>query len=212
MAAKQATLRPLSGEIMTEAVSAQPRAAWRAHAATDADFTVVAAEPVSPERPSMEAASAVASAGMEMLRKGVLGTPDAGGSRNAGPLFWAIGVLIAAASFWAAGGHALLPRPAALAEPLLRIENLRTAVRPSDAIDVLFIDGEIVNAGGVSAAAPALEMTVRDLSGGTIRYSLGSGQSTIAPAGRFAFASRLPAPASGVSEVAVRIVGGKSGE
>lgn len=142
-----------------------------------------------------------AAAGMDILRKRQEGRM-AFGSVRGGPFFWTAGLALAAAAFWFSGGHALVRDTSGPAQPL-RIASVISRVDTSGGRMMLNIDGEAVNDGGKAQPMPALDIRVMGNDDVTTRYNLGTSGSPVAPGERFAFASRLPVPKSGVKSVSV---------
>ena len=211
--------RAVSGEIMTDAPDA-PEAS-PGHPPHDGD--VIDAEYMSlpPERPpaglrGAESAarespafigSAAAPAGsMEMLRRQ---DADAAPRRLArgGPLFWIVGIGLAAAAFWVSGGHVLLRGVpfigSEISRSALRISGVTSRVDVSGARPVLFIDGEAANDGDVTEHLPPLDIAVAGNDGLVTHYRLGTAGRPLAPGETFAFSSRLDVPKNGVKTVSV---------
>lgn len=180
----------------------------------DADYIVV--DPVTadmgPSVPTMDTTASPAQAnapmpdlnGMDMLRRRVLTAQSS--SARAGPTFWAAGIVIAAAGFWIAGGHAVfrqaLASPAEAA-PQLRIASVISKVDRSGVRPVLQIDGQAVNDSTNRMTMPPLKIQVLSPVGGSMEYKLGTAGSPVEGGGTFAFSSRLDLPKDGVSTVFV---------
>lgn len=212
--------RPVSGEIMSG--DAPPAAArpLRADAdVVDADFESVAVRS-APARSEMQqepgsAGSAAAPArGMDILM-----AAEQPQSRRAGPAFWLFGAVLVAGAFWVSGGHALVSRPApAVAPPVveadpregLRIIEVTSRIERAGSRAFVLVDGQVVNTGARTAPLPALDIRVTDAAGRSTRYSLGTGDRRLTPGERFAFSSRLEAPADGVGTVTVDFENGES--
>lgn len=143
--------------------------------------------------------------GMDMLRQG----PAAARREPAGALFWTVGTMLVAATFWISGGHALF-RDLALfnrSEPeTLRIVNVSSRIDASGAKAVLLVDGETLNEGKAVDQLPAIEIAVTENDGLITRYRLGTAGRQLAPGETFGFSSRLDAPKNGMKAVSVTFV------
>ena len=206
--------RPVSGEIMTGTPedAASPRSARRlGDDIVDAEYeTVLSAAPqpaVAAQPPATAIGSAAAPlAGMEMLRRPEGPAVRASAVRG-GPVFWIVGIGLAAAAFWVSGGHALLRGAPSLGtqahQQALRISGVTSRVDVSGARPVLFVDGEAANDGGTTETLPPLEIVVTGNDGRITRYRLGTSSRPMAPGETFAFSSRLDVPKNGVKTVSV---------
>jgi hypothetical protein len=198
--------RLVSGEIMAT-VSAGDASARRAPRfdIVDAEFETidhVTGKPVAAVLLStVPKPESAATGGMDILRKQQEGRMTFGPVRG-GPFFWTAGLALAAAAFWFSGGHALVRDTSGPAQPL-RIASVISRVDTSGGRMMLNIDGEAVNDGGKAQPMPALDIRVMGNDDVTTRYNLGTSGSPVAPGERFAFASRLPVPKSGVKSVSV---------
>jgi hypothetical protein len=146
--------------------------------------------------------------GMDMLRRHANRALPAANPNRASPSFWVAGVIVAAAAFWIAGGHAVV-RPAIAAmdsappESGLRIASVVSQVDRSGNRPVLLIDGQAVNDGVETAAVPPLDIQVISPAGGLTRYKLGTAGRPLDSGQTFAFSSRLDLPKDGVKTVFV---------
>jgi hypothetical protein len=201
--------RPVSGEIMTDGpADAAPVAGdWSAAAGPviDAEYeTLTTGRPAPAVSPSVPPA-ALPPAGLEVLKRdepgGVKEPP-----RRGSPLFWAVGLMLAAAAFWASGGHALVDLAALFGEGAtrLRIDSVTTHVERFDGRLVLFVDGEAVNEGAREAHVPPLDIEVEGQDGARRHHILGTMNRKVEAGERFAFSSRLEVPKDGVKSVSVR--------
>lgn len=200
--------RPVSGEIMAGAPthSASQLGAASRQDAADADFETVGTD--APGRPPHfhEARPAT---GMETLKRAseAAAPVPVAGPRHGGPLFWSVGLLLVALAFWVSGGHALVSQAAIVApaerlEPL-RIGEVKSRVERHGERDVLFVDGDARNHGEVAMPLPPIEIAVTAVDGATTHYHLSTNGAELKPGGRYAFSSRLEAPAGGVKTVSV---------
>ena len=199
--ADEPNARPVSGEIMAGG-SSGPSQRMRADAALDiidADFTSAHAAPwaatAAPPKPA-EAEPPPDAAGMASLRR------SGGLTRGSGAGFQMFGLSLAAFAFWAAGGHALMPQTWLQAEPLAMV-GLSSRLDRSGASPLLVVEGYAVNRSAASLPMRELAIRVTAADGAASLYRVGSSGGAIAPGGRFAFASRVPAPKNGVSTVSV---------
>ena len=213
----QMRVRPLSGEIMTEArpaASVHERASGSTADIVDAEFETVAAtrpgarrEGRAPEPAPPVSADTLSAApgGMDMLRGGgAVAAP-----RRAGPLFWFCGAVVALAAFWVSGGHSLGPLlfdPAA-AQPgaAIRLGDVRSRVEDHQGRRFVYVDGAVSNEGAAAAAVLPLAIEVRGDDNSTTRYILHVSEARIEPGERVPFSSRLDAPSGGVAGVMVTI-------
>lgn len=143
--------------------------------------------------------------GMDVLRQ----RPAEMRREPAGPLFWTLGTMLVAATFWISGGHALfrdMPFLGAAEPETLRIVNVSSRVDASGAKAVLLVDGETVNEGKVVDHLPAIEIAVTGNDGLITRYRLGTSGRPLSPGETFGFSSRLDAPKNGMKAVSVTFV------
>ncbi|MBZ9678326.1 hypothetical protein [Mesorhizobium sp. ES1-1] len=207
--AEDQTARPVSGEIMTDAVAvaAAGRLTPAASDVIDADFMVMTRLGPSAEETASQSRAIVPPAieGMEMLRK-----PDAPAERappsRGGPIFWIAGVGGALAAFWVSGGHALVRQATFVSGAkvsALTISGVTSRVDTSGPNPVLVVDGEAANDGAKPAQLPPLEIRVTGKDGHLTRYTLGTSGRSLASGERFGFASRLDVPKNGVRTVLV---------
>ena len=216
--ADQLQARPVSGEIMTEPKARSDGAAARLEAVAsndivDADFETLPSSPSvdkMPPRQSAATSEPAALDGMDMLRKAEL-KPVRPFTQQGGPAFWAIGIGLALASFWIAGGHALISHMALAADSglgsSLSISSVTSHVDASGERPVLFVDGEAGNDGASPTPLPPLEISVTGNDGSITRYRLGTSARPLAPGERFAFSSRVEVPRNGVKTVSVAFAG-----
>ncbi|MEP9387798.1 hypothetical protein [Mesorhizobium sp. KR9-304] len=212
--------RAVSGEIMTDPPADAPdRPAREGAGAGD----VIEAEYISlpPERPPSEPQRAESDAheapvsigsaapplgGMEMLRRKAAAAPPQKVARG-GPLFWTLGIGLAAAAFWVSGGHVLVRNASIIGietpRSALRISGVTSRVDASGARPVLFIDGEAANDGTATEHLPPLDIAVAGNDGLVTYYRLGTAGRPMAPGETFAFSSRLDVPKNGVKTVSV---------
>ncbi|RUM97692.1 hypothetical protein EET67_11545 [Pseudaminobacter arsenicus] len=205
------TARPVSGEIMTEAVfDAAPGRSLPGedHDIVEADYETVLAPDGAPRHEHARSfAAARAPGGMDMLRHAIDADEPARGSPRAGPLFWVIGFVLAAAAIWTSGGHSLI-RPAALpsladAGPRISITGITSRIEETLTGPVLLVEAEAINGGSLPTMLPPLEIHVTGNEGKTTRYNLGTAAEPLAAGHRFAFSSRLDVPKNGVKMVSV---------
>lgn len=211
--------RAVSGEIMTGSPDT-PDAA-RGHRPDGGDFIDAEYISLPPERPPAESrraesavrespaviGSAAAPVGsMEMLRRKDAAAAPQKPARG-GPLFWIMGIGLAAAAFWVSGGHVLMSSVpfigAETSRSALRISGVTSRVDVSGARPILFIDGEAANDGDVTEHLPPLDIAVAGNDGLVTHYRLGTAGRPMAPGETFAFSSRLDVPKNGVKTVSV---------
>ena len=124
-----------------------------------------------------------------------------------GPIFWIVGIGLAAAAFWVSGGHALVRSAPFLGTQAprrrSRISGVTSRVDASGPQPVLFVDGEAANDGAAAETLPPLDILVTGNDGRITRYRLGTSGRPMAPGERFAFSSRLDVPKNGVKTVSV---------
>lgn len=191
------TARPVSGEIVAGA-GLTGRAAGDRADVVDADYVEIAGE----ARPSRPAETGPEPSGMAMLNAEARGLQA---PMRAGPLFWTAGAVVAAAAFWAAGGHALMPAATAVKElaPRLTIMDVRSRAEKVDGQVALLVDGTIRNDGRASGPVPALIVNVLSAEGRTASYRLGTLRTPLAAGAKYGFSSRLDMPKDGVRTVTV---------
>lgn len=200
--------RPVSGEIMSGAAASASVRTARGGDVVDAEFvSMPAAAAQRTEAPAAQAPVSPAAKGMDILKDADAGGPR---SRRAGPAFWLFGMVLVAGAFWVSGGHALVSRPASPppaveADPreALRIMRVESRIEKNAGRAFVLVDGEVVNTGDRHAVLPSLDIRVTDGAGRSTRYVLGTGETRLAPSGRFPFSSRLEAPPDGVGTVTV---------
>lgn len=196
--------RPVSGEIVASGRESKPYPA-ASRDFTDAEFeTVPQPHSDSPDRPRE---SRPVQSGMDSLRSPA---KPATGSRPAGPLFWAVGALLALAAFWVSGGHALFDAGAIAGaqrgNPFF-ISGVESRIETLEGRAVLFVEGSVENRGTAARGLPDLDIAVTEPDGRTWRYFLGTNAASLEPGGRFGFSSRLEAPRNGVKVVSVSFQG-----
>lgn len=207
--------RPVSGEIMAAPVAGtEPAEAGLVRAdVVDAEF-----ETIWPDGPTASDARAFTSIGtaappiqgLDSLRKSDAASRSPGPARG-GPLFWLVGLSLAAGAFWVSGGHALVRQaplagetaPAQSIVNALHIVDVKSRVEEHGGRSVLFVDGKAVNDDRVARTLPRLEIDVTANGGTVMRYNLGTSPEPLAPGAAFGFSSRLEAPKEGVKSVTV---------
>lgn len=208
--------RPVSGEIMTGPQEPPAGGIFRAAAPcpgdiVDADYITLDAAPGtrSPAENGAKQPSPPATGGMAIL----LGSGPVRArpfSRSGGPAFWLCGLGVAAASFWMAGGHALVSDGALFGtapQSALSLSAVTSRIDDSGARALLFVDGEAGNDGAAEARMPPLEIRVTGEDGRITRYRLGTLDRILAPGERFAFSGRVEVPRNGVKAVSVAFAG-----
>jgi hypothetical protein len=203
--------RPVSGEIMTPGAAAGEAAIASASDIVDAEFETLrptAAERLAPPVTAIGTAAAPAQ-GLGTLRKGNRAAAPQAAARG-GPIFWTVGLALAAGAFWVSGGHALVRQGASIApapqvQPVnpLRIAQVTSRVEDHGGRKVLFVDGKAVNEGSGERALPPIVIGVTANDGRTVGYRLGTSGEPLAAGGAFGFSSRLEAPMEGVKSVSV---------
>ena len=193
--------RPVSGEIMAGAATRDDTTLRRDFA----DAEIVAVDPVPPQAPRPSPAAPGAE-GMDLLRA----RPTSAARRasvQGGPLFWATGLAMVGLAFWVSGGHELVRQsfsPAAMVKgEALRIGDVATRVENRGGRDILFIDGEARNDGDATEPMRPIEIAIVGNDGRATRYFLAARTPELAPGNRYAFSSRIEAPANGVRSVSV---------
>lgn len=203
--------RPVSGEIMTDAAGPPAGAGVfipEGHEVIDADYEVVPRGPRSfaPIQPPPRLAPTPPVEGMEMLRKADGALRRQPVSRG-GAAFWSVGIGIALAAFWIAGGDVMVRGLHQFADgaqaTAFTLSGVNSRVDASGAKPLLFVDGEAANDSAGTRPLPPLEIRVTGEDGSITRYTLGTAGRTLAPGERFAFSSRLDLPKNGVRTVSV---------
>lgn len=212
--------RAVSGEIMTDPPADAPdRPAPEGAGADDvidAEYISLPLEgplrePQRAESTAHEAPASIGSAaaplgGMEMLRRKDAAAP-AQKTERGGPLFWTLGIGLAAAAFWVSGGHVLVRNASIIGieapRSALRVSGVTWRVDATGARPVLFIDGEAVNDGTATEHLPPLDIAVAGNDGLVTHYRLGTAGRPLVSGETFAFSSRLEAPKNGVKTVSV---------
>jgi hypothetical protein len=206
--------RPVAGEIIAADIAAVERARPAIAAdVLDAEFETIRPDPAerlltSAPIPSIGTVAAPAQ-GLDRLRK----TDAPAGPRvvaSGGPIFWIVGLGLAAGAFWVSGGHALvrqspLMAPASHVEPAnpLRIAEVTSKIEDHDGRQILFVDGKAINESGKDQLLPPIEIGVTANDGQVIRYNLGTSSDPLPAGGAFSFSSRFEAPKEGVKSVSV---------
>ncbi len=218
--------RPVSGEIMAAPVAGtEPGEPTLIHApalihadVVDAQFeTIRPDEPAVATHPRQSTSIGTAAApvqGLATLRKADAGTRPPGPVRG-GPVFWVVGLGLAAGAFWVSGGHALVRQApfateAELAQPIvnpLHIVDVTSRVEEHGGRPILFVEGKAVNEDRTARTLPRLEIDVTANNGAMMRYNLGTSAEPLAPGAAFGFSSRLEAPKEGVRSVSVTFEG-----
>ena len=202
--------RPVSGEIMTAALgeaAARPLADERPDI-VDADYEVVTPPEAAARPEHVRFVQQGRAGGMEMLRH-ASAVHDPALRPARGGLFWTVGIALAAAAFWASGGHSLIGQAgllqAAKGIPAqqIRIGGINSRIEEGGDGPVLLVEAEAVNGGSEAAFLPPLEIHVTGNEGRTTRYNLGTSARLLEAGHRFAFSSRLEVPKNGVKMVSV---------
>ncbi len=201
-------LRPVSGEIMTDMCVRSSGVPWNGDI-EDAEFEVLHQSTVIPSQadrlgPRMRGDGAVLRPGMDMLKS----TAGPGAVRErAGPLFWTVGFVVALASFWISGGHALsgplLVLLSSSAEEPMRIAQLSSQVEAQNGRRLLVIDGSVENTAATAGAMPTLAIEVAGDAGRITRYTLDTAGALVEPGEHYRFSSRVIAPMGAVAGVSV---------
>jgi hypothetical protein len=196
--------RPVSGEIVTCGATI-PAFPPRIHGEDvhDAEFEVVGI--ASRPHEAVATAAEASAPGLDMLRHRA--HPTRG--QRAGPLFWIVGVSLAAAAFWISGGHRLvdLDAPGGAAKPAgLRIVDVGSRIEGPEGARVLHVEGVVRNDGTEVADVPTMRIAVGGSGGDVASYLLGTTGERLAPGARHVFSSRLVAPRSEIGEIAVSFV------
>ena len=211
--------RAVSGEIMTDAPDAPDAPPGRRPDGgdfIDAEYISLPpeqrpaglgrAESAARESPAVIGSAAAPAGSMEMLRRKDAAAAPQRPARG-GPLFWIMGIGLAAAAFWVSGGHVLVRNVPFIgteaSRSALRISGVTSRVDVSGARPVLFIDGEAANDGDVTEHLPPLDIAVAGNDGLVTHYRLGTAGRPLAPGETFAFSSRLDVPKNGVKTVSV---------
>jgi hypothetical protein len=208
--------RPVSGEIMAVPLAgAESADAGLIHAdVVDAEFeTIRPGESAATARARSFTSIGAAAApvpGLDSLRR-TDAAPRRQGPVRGGPVFWMVGLGLAAGAFWVSGGHALVrqvpfagePGPAQSVVNALHIVDVTSRVEEHGGRPVLFVDGRAVNDDRVARALPRLEIGVTSKDGTITSYNLGTSAEPLVPGAAFGFSSRLEAPKEGVKSVSV---------
>ncbi len=212
--------RPVSGEIMAAGGHAgeATRPGRVSGDVVDAEFETLRPDPADrlsavSAIPSIGTAAAPAQ-GLGSLRKSGGGAAARWGSARGGPVFWIVGVSMAAGAFWISGGHALV-LPASSGIPVqqrssanpLKIAGVKSRVEDRDGRSILFVDGSAINEGSHEIPLPPIALSVTGNGGDVMHYRLGTSSDALPPGGHFNFSTRLEAPKEGVKTVSVAFSG-----
>lgn len=199
--------RPVSGEIMMDVPQAagRPRTVGKGRSDTvDAQYETVMAPGRPPKQPDVRRSDAGA-VSMDILRP-PRSTAKKAASRGS-PLFWMIGIVVAAAAFWVSGGHVAARNAGFLAAspagPSPSILAVTWRVDGSGQRPILRIDGDVANEGTGPGAVPPLLIAVTANDGLVMRYRLGTSSDLLPPGEKFTFSSRLDVPKDGIKSVSV---------
>jgi hypothetical protein len=205
-------LRPVSGEIMTDGC-VRSSGVPSTSDIEDAEFEVLHLSTVIPNNsdrlsPYARGDGAEPRAGMDML-KSTSGNASGAPRERAGPLFWTVGAVVALASFWTSGGHALSGSLVAMmstaaAEPM-RIAELTSRVQEQNGRRLIVIDGSVENTASATGLMPTLAIEVTGDAGRVTRYTLDSAGALVEPGEHFRFSSRVNAPMGAVAGVSVKM-------
>lgn len=202
--------RPVSGEIMTAAAlqeASRKPLADDGDDIVDADYEIVPSPDAAARRNHLRFAPQDRTDGMEMLRHAPVGPEPGSAPARGGPLFWMLGLALAAGAFWASGGHFLIRQAGwpdtTTAGSQISIAGLTSRMEEGIAGPILLVEAEAVNGGSQAAMLPLLEIHVTGNEGRTTRYKLGTSGEVLAAGDRFAFSSRLDMPKNGVKTVSV---------
>jgi hypothetical protein len=203
-------LRPVSGEIMTDMCVRSSGLPWTGDI-EDAEFEVLHLSTVIPSRadrlgPRLRGDGVEQRPGMDMLKsaagKGAI-------RERAGPLFWTVGIVVALASFWISGGHALsgplLVLLSSYAGEPMRIAQLTSRVQEQNGRRLLFIDGSVENTTTATGPMPTLAIEVTGDAGRITRYTLDTAGALVEPGEHYRFSSRVNAPMGVVAGVSVQM-------
>jgi hypothetical protein len=205
-------LRPVSGEIMTDRC-VRSSGVPSTDDIEDAEFEVLQLSTVIPSGSDQTVPRAwpcgdEPRAGIDMLKNAANNGPCAA-SERAGPMFWIAGVVVALASFWVSGGHALsgslLTRLAPSALEPMRIAQLTSRVEEQDGRRLLVIDGSVENIASEAGFMPKLAIEVTGDAGRITRYTLDAAGTVVEPGERYHFSSRVNAPMGAVEGVSVNM-------
>ena len=203
-------LRPVSGEIMTDRC-VRSSGVPSTDDIEDAEFEVLHLSTVIPSNadrlgPRMRKSDAQPRAGMDML-KSASGNGAGAARERAGPLFWAMGVMVALASFWVSGGHTLsgplIARLSPAADEPMRIAQLTSGVEERNGRRLLVIDGSVMNTTRAAGLMPTLAIEVTGDAGRVTRYRFDAAGALIEPGEHYRFSSRVDAPRGAVAGVSV---------
>ena len=206
----ESNARPVPGEIIIAIPAASSTTGMPVADIVDAEFETLRPDPSErlSAAPIAIGTAAPPSQGLDTLRKQGGAAPQ--GPARGGPIFWVVGLGLAAGAFWVSGGHALM-RPTSFmaaapqvqpANPL-KISDVTSRIEDHGGRMVLFVDGKAINGGNEQRALPLIEISVIANDGGVMRYNLGTSQDPLAAGGEFGFSSRLEAPKEGVKSVSV---------
>jgi hypothetical protein len=203
--------RPVSGEIMTAAeveAAARKPLAGDGRDIVDADYEVVTPPEAAARPEPVRFFQQDHAGGMEMLRHASAMHEPARGPARGGPLFWMLGVALAAGAFWASGGHSLIGQAGWLdaakgTGSQVSISGITSRIEKGGEGPVLLVEAEAVNDGVKAALLPTLEIHVTGNEGQTTRYKLGTAGEVLEAGHRFAFSSRPDVPKNGVKVVSV---------
>ena len=209
--------RPVSGEIMAAPpAGAEPAEPGFIHAdVVDAEF-----ETIRPgragcggawARPHVDRHGRAPVQGLDSLRKTDAGRRPQGPVRG-GPVFWIVGLGLAAGAFWVSGGHALVRqapfarrnRAGAIRSSMRSISSMsRRASRSMAAVRCCSWTARRSTTIASRERCRGCEIDVTANDGTVLRYNLGTSAEPLAPGAAFGFSSRLEAPKEGVKSVSV---------
>ena len=122
-----------------------------------------------------------------------------------------LGLAMALAAFWIAGGYAMFATSArsGIEAPPLDISAVKSRLETIGGRTMLVVDGAAVNKSERETPLPDLSINIVNGKGESIRYLLGTNGMLLSAGERFAFSSRLAAPKEGVHSVSVTFRPGK---
>lgn len=126
------------------------------------------------------------------------------GVRSARSFFWTGVVVLSAASFWLAGGHALAERMKA--DPPLTISAVETRILDSGGVSVIVVEGWVKNSTGKARDLPFLLLETGD---GVEPVAVDTGRSRLEPGESVSFTGRIAMPSRGDASLRISFADGK---
>lgn len=204
--ARDTVSRPVSGEILAGPANHDGNGSPSERDVVEAEYETIVGRYARKDRTVEGAGTDNAS----LFELNILSSRDKSESNGkAGPVFWAVGIVLVCAAFWISGGHTIMTGNAAVlaSGPItpLVIEDVRSRVDSSGSRAYLLVEGAVANDGSQDLPLPDLIIQIKSNEGSITRYRIAGGSEEIVSGGRYAFSSRLGTPQSGIESVKVII-------